>query len=67
MFLPTLRPRNSKKHQFLIQEGDNVINDYFVVKGLLKAYHVDKELGILYIQLRSRKIYEINKKGKLEE
>jgi CRP-like cAMP-binding protein len=32
-----------KKHQFLIQEGDNVSNDYFVVKGLLKAYHVDKE------------------------
>lgn len=32
-----------KKHQFLIQEGDNVPNDYFVVKGLLKAYHVDKE------------------------
>ncbi len=32
-----------KKHQFLIQEGDNVTNDYFVVKGLLKAYHVDKE------------------------
>lgn len=31
-----------KKHQFLIQEGDNVINDYFVVKGLLKAYHVDR-------------------------
>lgn len=26
-----------------------------------------KELGILYIQLPSRKIYEINKKGKLEE
>ena len=32
-----------KKHQFLIQEGDNVTNDYFVVKGLLKAYHIDKE------------------------
>jgi CRP-like cAMP-binding protein len=32
-----------KKHQFLIQEGDNVNNDYFVIKGLLKAYHVDKE------------------------
>ncbi len=32
-----------KKHQFLIQEGDDVSNDYFVVKGLLKAYHVDKE------------------------
>jgi CRP-like cAMP-binding protein len=32
-----------KKHQFLIQEGDTVANDYFVVKGLLKAYHVDAE------------------------
>ena len=32
-----------RKHQFLIQEGDNVTNDYFVVKGLLKAYHIDKE------------------------
>jgi CRP-like cAMP-binding protein len=32
-----------KKHQFLIQEGDNVLNDYFVVKGFLKAYHLDKE------------------------
>ena len=32
-----------KKHQFLIQEGDSVINDYFVVKGLLKAYHINKE------------------------
>lgn len=26
-----------KKHQFLIQAGDRVMNDYFVVKGLLKA------------------------------
>jgi CRP-like cAMP-binding protein len=32
-----------KKHQFLIQAGDTVLNDYFVVKGLLKAYHIDKE------------------------
>jgi CRP-like cAMP-binding protein len=32
-----------KKHQFVIQEGDNVPNDYFVVKGLLKAYHINKE------------------------
>lgn len=30
-----------KKHQFLIQEGNDVINDYFVVKGLLKAYYID--------------------------
>ena len=32
-----------KKHQFLIQEEDDVTNDYFVVKGLLKAYHLDKK------------------------
>ncbi|MFT3981996.1 MAG: Crp/Fnr family transcriptional regulator [Ferruginibacter sp.] len=32
-----------KKHQFLIQEGDAVLNDFFVVKGLLKACHTDKD------------------------
>jgi CRP-like cAMP-binding protein len=32
-----------KKHQFVIQEGDFVQNDFFVIKGLLKAYHIDKE------------------------
>ncbi|WP_028980560.1 Crp/Fnr family transcriptional regulator [Sporocytophaga myxococcoides] len=32
-----------KKHQFLVQEGDLVNNDYFVIKGLLKAYHTDNE------------------------
>ena len=32
-----------KKHQFLIQEGNDVLNDFFVVNGLLKAYCVDKE------------------------
>jgi hypothetical protein len=31
-----------KKHQFLIQEGESVPNDYLVIKGLLKAYHTDK-------------------------
>ena len=31
-----------KKHQFLIQEGDHVLNDFFVVKGCLKAYHTDQ-------------------------
>lgn len=36
-------PKKLKKHQFLIQEGDYVANDYFVVKGLIKAYHVDKQ------------------------
>lgn len=32
-----------KKHQFLIQAGDYVQNDYLVIKGLLKAYHTNKE------------------------
>lgn len=30
-----------KKHQFLIQENDIVKNDYFVLNGCLKSYHVD--------------------------
>lgn len=32
-----------KKHQFLIQETDFVTNDYFVLKGLLKASRLDKK------------------------
>ena len=32
-----------KKHQFLMQESDSVINDYFVINGCLKAYHVDQQ------------------------
>ena len=31
-----------KKHQFLIQEGENVLNDYFVINGLFKASYIDK-------------------------
>jgi CRP-like cAMP-binding protein len=32
-----------KKHQFLLQENEDVANDYFVTKGLLKAYHTNDE------------------------
>jgi len=32
-----------KKHQYLVQEGDTVTYDYFVISGLLKASHFDKE------------------------
>jgi CRP-like cAMP-binding protein len=32
-----------KKHQFLVQEGDYVLNDFWVLKGLLKAYHSDAD------------------------
>jgi CRP-like cAMP-binding protein len=34
-----------KKHQFLIQEGDPVYNDHFVIKGLLKAYYINPDDG----------------------
>lgn len=32
-----------KKHQFLVQEGSTAQHDYFVVKGLLKAYHINQD------------------------
>jgi CRP-like cAMP-binding protein len=32
-----------KKHQFLLQENEEVPNDYFVIKGLLKAYHTNND------------------------
>ncbi len=30
-----------KKHQFVIQEGENVPNDYFILNGCLKSYFTD--------------------------
>ena len=32
-----------KKHQFLVQAGNLVINDHFVIKGLLKSYYINEE------------------------
>jgi CRP-like cAMP-binding protein len=31
-----------KKHQFVIQEGENVSNDFFILDGCLKSYFTDK-------------------------
>ena len=31
-----------QKHQFLVQEGDSVPNDFWVQRGYLKAYHLDE-------------------------
>jgi CRP-like cAMP-binding protein len=31
-----------KKHQFIIQEGDKVTNDFFILSGCLKSYFTDK-------------------------
>lgn len=41
--LSHFKTRKLKKHQFLIQEDDQVSKDYWVVKGLLKAYYTDQE------------------------
>ncbi len=41
--LSNFTTKKLKKHQFLLQENTEVQYDYFVIKGLLKAYHVDKE------------------------
>ena len=32
-------PRTRKKHQFLVQEGQQPVLEYFVVSGLVKAYY----------------------------
>lgn len=37
--------RSYKKHQFLVQEGDAVVNDFFVIKGLLKASYTNPDDG----------------------
>ncbi len=37
-----------RKHQFLLQQNDLVENDYFVIDGCLKGYHLD-EKGKEYI------------------
>ena len=36
-------PKKFKKHQFLIQEGNEVLNDFFVLEGCLKLYHVSPD------------------------
>ncbi|MDQ1087144.1 MULTISPECIES: Crp/Fnr family transcriptional regulator [unclassified Siphonobacter] len=43
--LSHFQTKKLKKHQFLVQEGDDVVNDYFVVSGLLKAYFVNPDDG----------------------
>ncbi|WP_153798711.1 Crp/Fnr family transcriptional regulator [Foetidibacter luteolus] len=34
-------PKKLKKHQFLVQDGSHVSDDYFVLSGLLKASYVN--------------------------
>ncbi|WP_223857411.1 Crp/Fnr family transcriptional regulator [Sphingobacterium micropteri] len=39
-----------KKHQFLVQDGQNVDYDYFVLSGCVKSYYSD-ENGKIHILL----------------
>lgn len=41
--LSYFRVKKLKKHQFLIQAGDEVFNDHFVIKGLLKSYYINED------------------------
>jgi len=40
--------RDFKKHQYVVQAGDQAPNDYFVLKGLLKSFYLD-EAGKMHI------------------
>jgi|SRR5688500_10736131 CRP-like cAMP-binding protein len=40
--LPFFSSRKIRKHQFLVQEGNPVLYDFFVLHGCLKAYHIDE-------------------------
>ncbi len=42
-FTSVLIHKKLHKKQYLIQEGDTVAYEYYVVKGCLKAYHTDVE------------------------
>ena len=55
-------PKKYKKHQFLVQEGEDVPNDFFVLEGCLKAYHVsqDGKEHILQFALPDRWICDFN-------
>jgi CRP-like cAMP-binding protein len=42
--------RKFKKHQFLVQNGQAVVFDHFVLSGCLKSYHTDHDGKIHIIQ-----------------
>ena len=43
-----------KKHQYLVQEGEYVHSDFWVIKGLLKAYQNDSDGKQHIINLRQK-------------
>ncbi|KFF02824.1 Crp/Fnr family transcriptional regulator [Chryseobacterium luteum] len=47
--LSHFKSRKLKKHAFLVQEGEYLRQEYFVLKGCLKAYIADPETGNEFI------------------
>lgn len=41
--LAHFNPKKVRRHQFLIEEGEPVPHEFFVVKGCLKAYNIDRD------------------------
>jgi CRP-like cAMP-binding protein len=37
------KEKKVKKHQFLLQDGDNVTYEYWIIKGVFRAFYIDKE------------------------
>jgi len=48
--LPHFVAKKFKKHQFVIQEGQTVENDFFVLNGCLKSYYTDANGKVHIIQ-----------------
>jgi CRP-like cAMP-binding protein len=46
--LSHFKTKKLKKHQFVVQEGQRVDNDFFIVSGCLKSFHTDND-GKLHI------------------
>ena len=43
MVLSHFEPIKKRKHQYLVQEGELVDKEFWVLKGCLKSYFVDDE------------------------
>ncbi|MRX68796.1 cAMP-binding domain of CRP or a regulatory subunit of cAMP-dependent protein kinases [Flavobacterium resistens] len=37
------KEKKVKKHQYLLQDGDKVTSEYWIVKGIFRAFHIDKD------------------------
>lgn len=40
---PFFREKKIKKHQYLLQDGDKVTSEYWIIKGIFRAFYIDKD------------------------